>query len=281
VNYDLVSWRVGRNRILIGDNDGLTFEAQKQKKRPRKDGTEIPEKDEGRGRKLARLRERVVLYDATIQSVESIKDLRGAMRDETFVRELDGKSAYFRALKCVNISYSHALLDNHLNALALLKRAQDLITAHPPTESTASTSTPPTLDIPSSESSNLKTHIDNLLSRTHALVEMHKLSSNSAIAAQKNITSAAPAVQDLNAYPTPGLQVDLTNLVSYPPKIQPVPVKPLFLDVAWNYIDYPGRGAPTVSAPVAAAPEVNGGAMDVDEPAPVQEKKKGWFGFGR
>ena len=39
----------------------------------------------------------------------------------------------------------------------------------------------------------------------------------------------------------------------------------------------------TCSAPVASAPEVNGGAMDVDEPAPapVQEKKKGWFGFGR
>jgi signal recognition particle subunit SRP68 len=283
VNYDLVSWRVGRNRILIGDSDGLTFEAQKLKKsqRARKDGTELPEKDEGRGRKLARLRERVVLYDATIQSVESIKDLRGAMRDETFVRELDGKSAYFRALKCVNISYSHALLDNHLNALALLKRAQDFITAHPPPESTASTSTPPTLDIPSSESSNLKTHINNLLARTHALVEMHKLSSNSAIAAQKNMTSAAPTVQNLHAYPTPGLQVDLTNLVSYPPKIQPVPVKPLFLDVAWNYIDYPGRAsAPAVSAP-ASAPEVNGGDMDVDEPAPAQEKKKGWFGFGR
>jgi signal recognition particle subunit SRP68 len=280
VNYDLVSWRVGRNRILIGDNDGLTFEAQKQKKsqRTRKDGTELPGKDEGRGRRLARLRERVVLYDATIQSVESIKDLRGAMRDETFVRELDGKSAYFRALKCINISYSHALLDNHLNALALLKRAQDLITAHPPPSSTASTSTPPTLDIPSSESSNLKTHINNLLSRSHALVEMHKLSTNSAIAAQKNMTSAAPIVQNLNAYPTPGLQVDLNNLVSYPPRIQPVPVKPLFLDVAWNYIDYPGRGS--VPAVAAVPAEVNG-KMDVDEAEPVQEKKKGWFGFGR
>jgi signal recognition particle subunit SRP68 len=284
VNYDLVSWRVGRNRILIGDNDGLTFEAEKQKKSQRtcKDGTVLPGKGEGRGRRLARLRERVVLYDATIQSVESIKDLRGAMRDETFVRELDGKSAYFRALKCVNISYSHALLDNHLNSLALLKRAHDLITAHPPSESTASTSTPPTLDIPSSETSNLKTHIDNLLSRTHALVEMHKLSSNSAIAAQKNMISTAPVVQNLNAYPTPGLQVDLKNLVSYPPKIQPVPVKPLFLDIAWNYIDYPGRvSAPAVAAP-AAATEVNG-KMDVDEPAPAptQEKKKGWFGFAR
>lgn len=282
VNYDLVSWRVGRNRILIGDNDGLTFEAQKQKKpqRMRKDGTEYPDKDEGRGRKLARLRERVVLYDATIQSVESIKDLRGAMRDETFVRELDGKSAYFRALKCINISYSHALLDNQLNALALLKRAQDLLSAHPPPPSKATTSTPPTLDIPTSETSNLSSHITKLLSRTHALVELHKLSSNSAIAAKKNMTPAAPAVQNLDAYPTPGLQVDLKNLVSYPPKIQPVPVKPLFLDVAWNYIDYPNRPG---QQPALAVPEA-AGAMDVDEPAaaePVQEKKKGWFGFGR
>ncbi|KAL1585437.1 hypothetical protein WHR41_05676 [Cladosporium halotolerans] len=280
VNYDLVSWRVGRNRILIGENDGLTFEAQKQKKpqRTRKDGTPFPEVEEGRGRKLARLRERVVLYDATIQSIESVKDLRGAMRDETFVRELDGKSAYFRALKCVNISYSHSLLDNHLNALALLKRAHDLLAANSAPNSTATTSTPPTLDIPTSESSNLNTHVANLLSRTHALVELHKLSTNSAIAAQKNMTSAAPVVQDLHDYPTPGLQVDLNNLVSYPPKIQPVPVKPLFLDVAWNYIDYPGRAAQEPAA------DVNG-KMDVDEPAaqpePAQEKKRGWFGFGR
>lgn len=39
VNYDLVSWRVGRNRVLIGDDDGVAFEPQKQKKpkRLRKD----------------------------------------------------------------------------------------------------------------------------------------------------------------------------------------------------------------------------------------------------
>lgn len=284
VNYDLVSWRVGRNRILIGDNDGLTFEAQQQRKpkRARKDGSAHPDKEEGRGRKLARLRERVVLYDATVQSVESVKDLRGAMRDEAFVRELDGKSAYFRALKCLNISYSHALLDNHLNSLALLNRAQTLLTAHPAPDSQASTTSPPTLDLPTSQSAALQTHVSTLLSRTHALVELHKLSSNSALAAKKNMTSAAPAVQNLNSYPTPGLQVDLANLVSYPPKIQPVPVKPLFLDVAWNYIDYPGRHSP--AAPAVVEPS---GKMDVDvggaegKAEPVQEKKKGWFGFGR
>lgn len=281
VNYDLVSWRVGRNRILIGEDDGLTFEPQKQKKpkRPRKDGTEYPDQEEGRGRKLARLRERVVLYDATIQSVNSVKDLRGAMRDESFVSELDGKASYFRALKCVNIAHSHSLLGNHLNALALINRAQDLISANPPPASTTtSVDAPPSLDLTPDASQALKEHVPALLSRTHALVELHKLSSNSSLAAQNHLASAAPAVQSLNSYPSPGTQVDLKNLVSYPPRIEPVPVKPLFLDVAWNYIDYPGRQA-------ESAPVVNGGAgekMEVDEkPEPVQEKKRGWFGFGR
>lgn len=100
-NYALVSWRVGRNRVLIGNEDGRTFPEQKAKhpKRPRKDGKEWADKGEMRAKKLARLRERVVLYDATIQSIDTIKDLRGAMRDNAFVQELEGKRAYFQALK--------------------------------------------------------------------------------------------------------------------------------------------------------------------------------------
>lgn len=53
-----------------------------------------------------------------------------------------------------------------------------------------------------------------------------------------------------------------------------MPVKPLFLDVAWNYVEYPGR------------------KQQVKEPEPEPEKekeeeeerpkvKKGWFSFGR
>ncbi len=248
---------------------------QKKRKHPRKDGTEYPDKEEPRGRQLARLRERVVLYDAIIQSINSIKELRWAMRDESFVAELDSKASYFRALNWLNISYSHSLPDNHHNALALLKRAQDLV-ANPVSSSDAhSSSTPPTLDVHSSEADRLKSRVSVLTSRMHAIVEMQALDSNSAIAAKKNMTSAAPVVQRLNDYPTPGTQVDLNNLVTFPPKIEPVPVKPLFLDVAFNYIEYPGRKAEAVVAEHTAA--VNGVA---NEPA-QQSQKKGWFSFGR
>ncbi|KAK5175608.1 signal recognition particle subunit srp68 [Saxophila tyrrhenica] len=279
VNYDLVSWRVGRNRVLVGaEDDGMAFEPQVQKKpkRLRKDGTEYPDKEEGRGHKFSRLRERIVLYDASIQSVESVKELRGAMRDQTFVDELEAKTNYFRALKCLNISYSHSLLSNHLNALALLKRAQDLLSTPslPAKSSSGQDDAPPTLDLPPSAAQKLQQHITSFLARTHALVELHSLESASANTASKTAAHAAPLVQNLNSYPASGTQVDLTNLVTYPPKLEPVPVKPLFLDVAWNYIDYPGRKAKPAEA---QKPAVNGVQQTQAEP----QKKKGWFGFGR
>lgn len=100
VNYGLIGWRVGRNRVLIGDDDGLEFvDAPPRKpKRPRKDGKEWEEQPEGNGRKLARLRERVVLYDSILQSIDSVKELPGAA-ELSFREELDGKRAYFQALK--------------------------------------------------------------------------------------------------------------------------------------------------------------------------------------
>jgi signal recognition particle subunit SRP68 len=103
---------------------------------------------------------------------------------------------------------------------------------------------------------------------------MRALEANSAKANAKNMTSAAPWVQRLNDYPTPGTQVDLKNLVTYPPRIEAVPVKPMFLDVAFNYIEYPGRVSEVVN--VAPQAQVNGA---VEENAAPQ--KKGWFGFGR
>lgn len=55
--------------------------------------------------------------------------------------------------------------------------------------------------------------------------------------------------------------------------MRPVPVKPLFLDVAWNYIEYPGRKR---EAPVTVV--TNGVDMGAKE---EKKEKKGWFGFGR
>ncbi|KAF2258711.1 hypothetical protein CC78DRAFT_525875 [Lojkania enalia] len=277
VNYDLIAWRVGRNRVLIGSDDGLTFSPNPPQKprRPRKDGKEWVKREEPTGRKLARLRERVALYDASLQSIDSIKDLRGAVRDADFIAELDGQRAYFQALKCLNLAHSHALLAAPKQALALCNRALSLASqaASSPKPATPSSSSTPKLAVSEEHAQTLKENLENLTSHYRGLVTLSQLTANSNVATKTQMTSAAPVVERLNEYPASGA-VDLTNLVTWPPKLKPVPVKPLFFDVAWNYIEYPGR----TRSVQEIEPEKMQEEKKAEEPKPA---KKGWFGFGR
>lgn len=97
VGYQMVSWRIGRNRVLVGERDGTALDTppvQQSKKKNAK-----PAKEEGTGRKLAHFREKAVLYDAILQSLDSIKELPGVAADSGFLEELEAKYHYFSALK--------------------------------------------------------------------------------------------------------------------------------------------------------------------------------------
>jgi len=72
----------------------------------------------------------------------------------------------------------------------------------------------------------------------------------------------------LQQFPRPS-SIDLTNLVQFPPKLQAVPVKPFFFDIAYNYIGLEGKEGP---AKVAAEPASSKGDEKKAEPA-----KRGWF----
>lgn len=150
-----------------------------------------------------------------------------------------------------------------------------------------------TLDVHPETAKAVHARLQGELTRQHALVELtNQLSSSTHTAADPT----TPLIDNLNQYPSnrggsnsSGLAatVDLTNLVTYPPKLEPVPVKPLFLDVAWNYIDYPGRqrhataaGSSASQTPAAAAAATAKG-KDTEEKDKPKEGKRGWFSFGR
>lgn len=270
--YTLISWRVGRNRVLIGDQDGLTFTNNPPRHQKETQGGKRSS-EESVGRRLALLKERVVLFDAILQSIESIKELPGAMRDETFVQELDDKIAYFRALRCVTISYSYLLCNERSNALALLTRAKELVTKVEGSGPRAVKGGLLTLELDGHTVKQAQSTIARLQAQSHALATLRQLEENAAVADAKRLTSSDPWINRLGDYPTPGVQIRLTDLVTYPPQLEPVPMKPIFLDIAWNYIDYPGQRPSSVST----APTVNG----THPAAAGDEKKRGWFGFGR
>lgn len=269
VNYGVIEWRVGRNRILCGPGDGLAFEPEKSKRpaRESKKGKPRQVRDEPSGKKLSQLRERLALYDAILQSLDTVRDLPGVAADSDFVEEIDAKQSYFRALKCLAIGRSHAVKDNTANALALFYRANDLIQSASSNNGSASSSSAPKLEVSPAEVQVASTHISQLVIRYQGLVELHNVSTTGSMT---KVGWKAPMAERLAQFEE---DVDLTNLVNYPPKLQPIPVKPLFFDLAWNYIQYPGSKA-----------TVNGtaGSLTAEETAEEKkEQKKGWFGFGR
>ncbi|KAI0406861.1 Cupredoxin [Xylaria palmicola] len=269
VNYQMISWRIGRNRVLSGEHDGALLDSAPNTTRKSKKDASLPKaKIEPPGRKVARLKEKVVLYDATLQSLQSIKDLPGVAADEGLLRQLDATAKYFHALRCLSIARSHSLAHHSTNALALIKHAYDesLQSAAFFSKNGVSSSDSPILSIEIRETDTQFLHnlLKGELQRSRAIVEIDNLKDKA-----KSTSSPVqiPLVDRLRDYPAEG--VDLENMVDYPPRIQPIPVKPLFFDVAWNYIEYPGKPA--------AVP-----AQLEEELTPAsQPKKKGWFGFGR
>lgn len=100
VNYQMISWRIGRNRVLSGEHDGALLDsAPNTTRKAKKDATSRKPKPEAPGRKIARLKEKIVLYDSTLQSIDSIKDLPGVAADEGLLGQLNATVNYFQALK--------------------------------------------------------------------------------------------------------------------------------------------------------------------------------------
>lgn len=297
VNYAVIEWRIGRNRVLTGPEDGLLFEPESGKRqlKPRKDGKARAPKEESAGRQMSRLRERVALFDLVLQSLDSVKELPGVVADTEFVQELEAKRSYFRALKLLNLGRSHAINEQIANALALYARAQGLAQAassHLSSESSSRDSgSPLKLDVGSDQIESLVTTLNRLVMQYRALAELKALTpaTSTANAKANSTTTLKPAPLIERLHRNEFIEsVDLTNLVYYPPKLRPVSVKPLFFDLAWNYINYPGQkqdgdvsdasSVEPITAASAGKANTDAGAMETEQAKPA---KKGWFGFGR
>lgn len=135
-----------------------------------------------------------------------------------------------------------------------------------------SNASPPSIAVSGSEVGFLKDLLSGEVQRYRALVEL----GNIVDSAQNGVDgfSSKLLIEQLTEYPTKELA--LSNLVGYPPKLEPIPVKPLFFDAAWNYIEYPDRKLEVTPKNVAQAVAPDASSTK-QEPQPQQ--KRGWFGF--
>ncbi|KAI5851047.1 hypothetical protein BZA05DRAFT_320015, partial [Tricharina praecox] len=172
VNYSMICWRVGRNRVMISN-------IISGPKKTSKKGETVPV-EEVSGKKISHLKEEIALYDAILQSLEQITNLPGVAADEAFTTELTSKASFFRALRTSSIARSHALLGNRKNALALFHQAHKYIALAIPTLPTApSELSHKGLSIPASEATALCDSLSGEVARYRALVEMDALAAKS------------------------------------------------------------------------------------------------------
>lgn len=295
VNYEMISWRIGRNRVLTGVHDGATEEygsLRRSKKKDAKPEEAKKERELPTGKKLAKLKEKGALYDGILQNLESIRELPGVAADEELAARIEAYEQYFIALKYVHlvkpwrhdlkseqitnqkhrhlaVARSHAIIGNSANALALINRALSFsfkAVAKLPSKEASSDELPLSLDISPASVKFLEQVIDGELQRHRAIVHVDNLRKMQA--QSEEYKSHAPLVEKLHEYPLGGANLD--NVVQFPPSLEVMPVKPIFLDVAWNYIHYPQKEAQ------AGKPQASP-ATEAEKPA----QKKGWFGFGR
>ena len=98
VTYEMISWRIGRNRVLVGGGDGYASDQAVPNEQAMNTARTASTKA-SLGRSLAQLKEKSVLYDAILQNLETIKGLPGVTSDSSLLEELDAKYNYFQALK--------------------------------------------------------------------------------------------------------------------------------------------------------------------------------------
>lgn len=100
LKYDLLSWQIGRNRVLMGDQDGAVLEdgpTLKGKKKVDAAHTEQPAIRDSQ--QVKQQEKKVNLYDKTLQNLEVANELPGVAADDHLAAEIDAVSKYFVALK--------------------------------------------------------------------------------------------------------------------------------------------------------------------------------------
>ena len=180
--------------------------------------------------------------------------------------------------RCLAIAKSHSIAGNDVNALALVEHALKQCQAAGPVLAAAedeAESAPRSINVTKRDIKALYDLLSGELQRHRALVEIHNLERSAQTSQPLNFSK--PLANQLSTYPAG--RVDLDNIVAYPPRLDAIPVKPIFLDVAWNYIDYPSKHTGSVPAPAPSSGA--GGDREPESAGSAEQKKRGWFGFGR
>lgn len=200
----------------------------------------------------------VRLYAVVLQSCAALGELPGVFNDDELMEGIDLMSLYFKTFRTLALAKTHSL--GSKEALALVKLAHDRLDA----SSSSSSANLDTLNLPIQQHdfTNLQTEVKKELVRAHSLVVLYSELEN-----RSNIMGSATSNVAFRQVPIKGEKhVRVADLDAA--HLEPVMVKPVFYDMAFNYVH-----------PEGTANDDEEEEMQVEQEQQNTPKKKGLFGL--
>ncbi|KAF5093497.1 hypothetical protein D0Z00_004034 [Geotrichum galactomycetum] len=241
--YSLLLRRIQRDTILLSQVDT----------------TKTKETDGKINRKVFdKSHDLVRIYDTILQSTNQLLELPGIFSDEELLQSLTSLDSYYKAKRIELIGQTYFLAGENKQALALYQKALGVLTSLPKLDAL--------VEFPQGvlNKEQLNAAVSRINIRTvqlQAVLTAEQIKLDNTGSVSKDI----PAVVDsIKTYPN-RLTVDeiVKNLVKFDQKLEPVFVKPVFFDIAFNYIDYDQESKSSVlsrdNAPASEALDTKGG----------------------
>lgn len=223
VNFHMLQQRIARDLMLLSD---VSNHLKTDKKDHAKMTAHVKEKLPSALKisthtRLLQLKDSVRLQGNIIQSIDEILNLAGVSNDDALVAALSATRAAYRAQKLAAIGSSYDLVGDYKKALALSNKALQLLQTVGGGDAESVTGIP----VPE----NLK-----LVSNTARLQALETIAQRLSEKPLQN-----PVSDSMDSYPMATASDTAQNLVEFDQRLKPVIVKPVYFDIAYNYVDYP------------------------------------------
>ncbi|KAG0247892.1 signal recognition particle subunit srp68 [Mortierella polycephala] len=193
----------------------------------------------------------VKAYDNVVQNLAVMHELPGIAADLKLSAEVENKLLYYKSWRCFFTATAYSKLSRHAEAIALFDRAQAYATqirSGLGRSGGGSASEPDSFNVMESELQEIESKIRGRKCQVHAAWYLENGQEDNNVEEKLSSMTLDEKTQDepalikrLDTYPpsiTSKTNPTVPHLVDFPPALQPIPAKPLFFDIAFNYMDY-------------------------------------------
>ncbi len=213
---------------------------------------------------LRYLRNSWKMQDGICSSLKDIRELPGVANDDDLVDTLSSTQYFYETAKVLGLARGYLASDKCSQSLALAAKAKQICDGISPLKEDLAPGLPNNDDI-----KDIRSQVDTFLSRAHILT----------VYQDKNHKSGIPQylIDQMNRFPDTTGEDLLKTIAPLTLKLEPVNVKPVLFDIAFNYIDYGGDGV----KPTVVGVEDTTSAKETPASSENDEKKKkgGFFGL--